>query len=288
MSGTSEIRHRLMIWDKGQAEAEGLAAVILSNEGYRGIDPIHPLGGPDNGKGIVFTANGTRWIGAEYFPTKGMSFANIKNKFLHDLKGVKKNNAKGMAFVCNQKLTESERVELKMLANDLDADVDIYHLERLCSLLNTPIMYGARLRFLGIEISKEEELAFLEAANKKNFDAIQKKLDELFRYIRSERADEEFWEFSSRSEAEVQTALEELFDKIWYDRHMYLAYRVENGIEKVDSEIWKGAQDSAEKVRQKYGENNLGPYSDFEWGMLNGKLSALRWMLGDDWDMLDT
>lgn len=29
-------------------------------------------------------------------------------------------------------------------------------------------------------------------------------------------------------------------------------------------------------------------YTHFEWGMINGKLSALRWMLGEDWDELYT
>lgn len=28
--------------------------------------------------------------------------------------------------------------------------------------------------------------------------------------------------------------------------------------------------------------------SDFEYGMISGKLSALRWVTGDEWDMLDT
>jgi hypothetical protein len=27
---------------------------------------------------------------------------------------------------------------------------------------------------------------------------------------------------------------------------------------------------------------------DFEWSMINGKLSALRWVTGDEWDMLGT
>ena len=49
----------------------------------------------------------------------------------------------------------------------------------------------------------------------------------------------------------------------------------------------------AARIRQQYGEDNLLAYatdanSDFEWGMINGKFSALRWVLGDEWDFLDT
>lgn len=82
--------------------------------------------------------------------------------------------------------------------------------------------------------------------------------------------------------------MDELFDKIWFDRHLSLRYRIENKGEYVDPKIWKDALAAAQEVINKYGEENLGPYSDFEWGMLNGKLSALRWVLGDEWDMLDT
>jgi len=44
---------------------------------------------------------------------------------------------------------------------------------------------------------------------------------------------------------------------------------------------------SAKRVEAKYGDD-LGPWDGFEWGVINGKLRALRWVLGDGWDMLDT
>jgi hypothetical protein len=52
-------------------------------------------------------------------------------------------------------------------------------------------------------------------------------------------------------------------------------------------EIWEGALKAAEQVEVEL-EGDVGPLDDFEWGMVNGKLSALRWVLGYDWDMLDT
>jgi len=48
-----ETYHRLLEWDKGQAASERLAALILSSEGFDGIDPSHSLGGKDGGKDIV-------------------------------------------------------------------------------------------------------------------------------------------------------------------------------------------------------------------------------------------
>ena len=52
-------------------------------------------------------------------------------------------------------------------------------------------------------------------------------------------------------------------------------------------EIWDGMIAAMKSAEERY-PDELGPWTDFEWRMLNGKLSAIRWMLGDEWDMLDT
>lgn len=291
-----ETFYRLLNWDKGQAPSERLAAVILSKEGFNSVDPSHPLGGKDGLKDMTLSCEGKRWIGAVFFPRGQQAFSEIKKKFLHDLSGVSENKAQGLAFVTNQELRIGERKELCELGNDID--VQIYHLERIASLLNTPSFYGIRMEFLDIEMTKEEQLSFF-ADNDRRLtrieDAIERVavgLDEYKLYagpdIKTIDSETEDYEITPRTLDEISDAAEEYLDKIWYDRHLSLKYRVENGLTSVRDDIWAGALRSAEAVVKKYGEENLGPYSDFEWGLLNGKLSALRWVLGEEWDMLDT
>lgn len=110
--------------------------------------------------------------------------------------------------------------------------------------------------------------------------------------------------YEARPLSEIVDVIGELLDKIWYNRHLVLQEKIEQGkVKIVDKEtfpvkdhskrpvqrdIWEGAQLTAKKMEAKYGRETLGPYSTFDWGMINGKLSALRWALGEDWDMLDT
>lgn len=109
------------------------------------------------------------------------------------------------------------------------------------------------------------------------------------------------WDEESRGFNEILNNINILTDKIWYDRHSARANLISEGKIKVVNKddydvvnqnqivkyIWDGALQSAKHKEEMY-PNELGPWSSFEWGMMNGKLSALRWVLGEDWDMLDT
>ena len=278
----------LINWDKGQAASERLAGKILEAEGFDDVDPSHPTGGPDGGKDFLCWFNGNKWVGAVYFPRGEKTFPEIKSKFEHDLLGVEKNEACGIAFITNQELTISYRKELEGIADGID--VRIYHLERIANLLDLPKMYGVRLEFLDIEMSKEEQLSYFDSMREQQLNSISKQLEDLkqhvMRYTSKNISFED--EEDVRTLEEVCEAENMFYEKVWLDRHLSLKYRVEQLGEKINPEVWNNAQKAAAKLIEKYGEKNIGPYSDFEWGMLNGKLSALRWVLGCEWDMLDT
>lgn len=98
------------------------------------------------------------FIGASYFPRGKQNYGAIKTKFISDLEGVSKNKAAGIAFITNQELTLSKRDELVKGAGS--AKLDLFHLERIASILDSPQCYGIRLEFLDIEMAKEEQVAF--------------------------------------------------------------------------------------------------------------------------------
>jgi hypothetical protein len=111
--------------------------------------------------------------------------------------------------------------------------------------------------------------------------------------------DAEF-EFVPRTLREISSAEEELETKVWYNRHKNRQWSLDNGEltimpkkgyvndpKTIRQDIWEGALRSAKKVEKRFGRDNL-LWDDFEWGMLNGKLSALRWVIGEDWDSLYT
>ena len=93
-----------------------------------------------------------------------------------------------------------------------------------------------------------------------------------------------------RSIKDILKAENEFMETIWYDRKRVLQQKVRTGAEKIDPKTMKLMLASMRRMEQQWGKQKLrNAYHDtFEWGMLNGKLSALRWVLGDDWDVLDT
>jgi len=114
----------------------------------------------------------------------------------------------------------------------------------------------------------------------------------------------EGWDQRPQPLSEVLEAIDEIVNKVWYDCHKGREVGVAHGKIKIvereeaarlnyansviSRDIWEGALRSALKVEKQFGNKNLGPWSDFEWEMINGKLSALRLFLGEDWDELYT
>jgi hypothetical protein len=74
----NETWYRLREWTNGSAQAEALSAQILYAEGFKEVDPSHPLGGPDGGKDALVSKGGLRWIMAAHFPRGQQSFTDVR------------------------------------------------------------------------------------------------------------------------------------------------------------------------------------------------------------------
>ncbi|HVX80403.1 MAG TPA: deaminase [Devosiaceae bacterium] len=94
-----------------------------------------------------------------------------------------------------------------------------------------------------------------------------------------------------RNDKLIVETYNELWEKVWWNRHQALRRQMDNGEGSLGAErlaIFEAAEKGAREIEEKYGRESL-EVDDFELGLMNGRMSALSWVPGSGWDeSLDT
>lgn len=89
--------------------------------------------------------------------------------------------------------------------------------------------------------------------------------------------------------AEIHALEHEYFNRVWYIRKLVMLEKIQLGEEKIsDEDLMDKVTEAMRDVETKYGVEIAEGVDDWTYGYWSGHLAALRWVLGDEKDFLDT
>jgi hypothetical protein len=185
--------------DSNQVMRERMCLALLPLLGqYTREQSRRPKGGPDGGRDMEALLEGQILIwGAVGFKNGGgsdnSSRAEIQNKFKDDLRRALEENPdlSGFVFFTNVDLTPFDKNKLVTYAQTQGISfIDIFDLERLRHVLDTPEGLIPRLQYLNIPMTPTEQIALvskfgtqLQYAITTRFDRVEKTLSEMQRFL---------------------------------------------------------------------------------------------------------
>lgn len=109
--------------------------------------------------------------------------------------------------------------------------------------------------------------------------------DDVYEYLDDEP---EYEEPEMRTKEEIQEYESEAFDRVWLVRKQDMFANMLAGTESIQADILDGCLKEIDRVCKEYNIDFKEPVSDWKYGYWSGILAALRWVMGDERDFLDT